>query len=446
MKSSISYKNALKTLEKHMLVDGFPIVWDYEASHGNILVDGATGKEYLDLFGFFASNPLGHNHPKLTQNDAADELARVAPLNPSNSDIYTVEMAEFVETFMSTAVPKPFEHVFFVAGGAMAVENAIKAAFDWKVKKNFAAGLKEEKGLQVIHFKEAFHGRSGYTLSLTNNIAAKISDHYPKFNWPQIDNPKVNFPIEEHLEEIELAEANAVAQIEQAFADNPDDIAAILIEPIQGEGGDNHFRPEFLQKLKDLADSHEAMLIFDEVQTGLGGTGSWWAFQQLGVTPDMVCFGKKTQVCGFFAGPKIDEVDDNVFTHSGRINSTWGGNLVDMVRSKHYIQIIEEDHLLAKSSAVGTLLLDGLKQLQQTYPEMISNVRGMGLFCAFSLSTTEQRNDLVSALFQQGVLIPGVGANSVRFRPALTLTDEEATMALDAIENVIQSITLAKVG
>jgi L-lysine 6-transaminase len=168
---------------------------------------------------------------------------------PSNSDIYTVEMAKFVDTLSRIAVPEYFKHLFFVEGGTLAVENGLKAAFDWKVKKNFKKGYKEERGYQVIHFREAFHGRSGYTMSLTNTDPVKTK-YYPKFNWPRIINPKIKFPPENNLEEIIRLENQAVDEIKTAISNNKDDIAVMIIEPVQGEGGDNFFRKSFLSSFE----------------------------------------------------------------------------------------------------------------------------------------------------------------------------------------------------
>jgi len=323
-KVTVQPKDVHDVLKRHMLVDGFPFVLDLEKSHGSYLHDAATGKEYLDFFTFFASSALGHNHPGLLEEDFYRELARVAVNKPSNSDLYTVQMAEFVETFARIAVPESMPNLFFISGGALAVENALKTAFDWKVRRNFAKGIKEEKGHKVIHFREAFHGRTGYTMSLTNTDPTK-TDYFPKFDWPRIENPKITFPLEDHLDEVVAAEKRAIQAIEKVLSEEGDDIAAIIIEPIQGEGGDNHFRPEFFKELRRIADENEVILIFDEVQTGVGVTGKMWCHQHFGVEPDIMAFGKKTQVCGIMASDKINEVD-SVFKVSSRINSTWGGN------------------------------------------------------------------------------------------------------------------------
>ncbi|MCK4349731.1 MAG: L-lysine 6-transaminase, partial [Candidatus Krumholzibacteria bacterium] len=386
VETKISPDKVHESLAKHMLVDGFPIIFDSDKSKGTILHDSKSGKDYLDFFTFFASGSIGHNHPGLLDEGFYKRLAHVALNKVSNSDIYTTEMAEFVETFARVAVPDELPNLFFISGGALAVENALKAAFDWKVRKNFEKGQKEEKGQKVIHFREAFHGRTGYTMSLTNTDPAK-TDYFPKFAWPRIENPKVTFPIEDNLDEIVEAEKRALDAIRKAVADDGDDIAAIIIEPIQGEGGDNHFRAEFFRELRTIADENEIILIFDEIQTGLGITGKMWCHEHYGVRPDILAFGKKTQVCGIMSSGRINEVD-SVFKVSSRINSTWGGNLVDMWRAKRILEIIETEKLVDNAAAMGKLFLGELQKLGDSYPGLISNARGKGLFCAFDLTDT----------------------------------------------------------
>ncbi|MBZ0089716.1 MAG: L-lysine 6-transaminase, partial [Thermoanaerobaculia bacterium] len=378
-------------LARHILVDGYHLVQDIEASHGVWLHDAVRGRDVLDFFGHFSTSPLGFNHPKLLTREFERRILPSALNKPANSDIYTTFMADFVAAFSRT-VPEAFRrHLFFVEGGAMAVENALKVAFDWKVRKNLAAG-RGEIGTQIIHFQNAFHGRSGYTLSLTNTADPRKTQYFPKFQWPRIVNPKLTFPpTEAGLAETLALERQAVAEIEAAVARHGHDIAALIIEPIQGEGGDNHFRAEFLKELRRLADEHEFLLIFDEVQTGFGTTGKWWSFEHFDVEPDVFSFGKKTQVCGIAAGPRIDEVD-SVFKISSRINSTWGGNLVDMVRSQKCIEVIEEEDLIGNAARSGARLLDGLRRLEGLFAGRVTNARGRGLFVAFDLPDTETRN------------------------------------------------------
>ncbi|MCB2199566.1 L-lysine 6-transaminase [bacterium] len=427
------------TLGSHMLTDGMHMVWDIDQSEGSWIADGLSGRKLLDLFSFFATNPVGHNHRKIVSGPAAEEIARIAVHNPSNSDIYTREMADFVQIFWETTIPDGFKYTFFVAGGALAVENALKAAFDWKVQKNAAKGIRGEKGTKILHFREAFHGRSGYTMSLTNTLPDKIR-RFPKFNWPRVSNPKAIFPLESHMGEIVAAERKSIEEIKQAFVDYPDEIAAVIIEPIQGEGGDNHFRPEFLQQLRTLADENEALLIFDEVQTGLGLTGQWWAFESLGVTPDIFSFGKKMQVCGIVAGPKLDEVEKNVFHTPSRINSTWGGNLIDMTRAKHYIRVIEEENLLANTREQGAFLLSELQKMVADYPHLLSNARGRGLMCAVTVRDGETRDLITQKLYERDVMILGAGFTSIRVRPSLNITRSDIEFGVEKMREVLADI------
>jgi L-lysine 6-transaminase len=421
-----------------MLVDGFDMVLDLKRSAGSTLYDARSGKRYLDFFTFFASSPVGLNHPKLFEPDFTARLLYAAANKPSNSDVYTVEMAEFLETFSRVGIPSYLPYAFFVSGGALAVENALKTAFDWKVRKNFARGHREERGHAVIHFRQAFHGRSGYTMTLTNTDPTKVR-HFPKFaGWPRISNPFLRFPLTaESLADVEERERQAVREMETAFAADPDGIAAIIIEPIQGEGGDNHFRREFFLELRRLADEHEALLIFDEVQTGVGMTGAMWAHQHF-VEPDIISFGKKMQVCGILAGRRIDEVTDNVFRMSSRINSTWGGSLVDMMRAQRYLEIIEEERLVDNAARMGAHLLGRIQAITEAYPALASNPRGRGLFCAFDLPSAAQRAAVVARAYERGLIILGCGERSIRFRPALAITRDELDEGLAILTGVLR--------
>jgi len=429
----------MPTLRKHMLVDGFDIVVDLRKSKGTRLVDARTGKSYLDFFTFVASSPIGLNHPALLTDTFQKKLAAIAVNKPSLSDIYAVEQAEFVEAFARIAKPDYLPYAFFIEGGALAVENTLKAAFDWKVRKNFARGYREERGHQVIHFRQCFHGRSGYTLSLTNTDPIK-TDYFPKFAWPRVLNPTVRFPLSgDNLARVERDEQTSIDQIKQAFHDNKDDIAAIILEPVQGEGGDNHFRPEFFRALRSLADENEAMLIFDEVQTGVAMTGKMWAHQHF-VQPDLMSFGKKMQVCGILAGPRIDEVAENVFKVPSRINSTWGGNIVDMVRSQKYLEVIEKEHLVENARTVGAYLVGQVTALCEEFPAVASNARGLGLYAAFDIATPEMRTTIKNACFNAGLIILPSGERSIRFRPPLNVSKAEVDEGMGILRKAIGAV------
>ena len=427
-----------ETLGRHMLADGYDMVLDLEKSQGRRLHDSRSGRDYLDLFSFFATLPIGFNHPKMKDPDFLAALMRAALVNPTNSDIYSIEFAEFVEVFGRVAMRAHLPHAFFVAGGALGVENALKAAMDWKVRQNFRKGLKEEKGHQILHFREAFHGRTGYTVSMTNTADPRKYQYFAKFDWPRVSNPHLRFPVDAaELERVQKAEATTLAEIRAAFAARKDDIAAILLEPIQAEGGDHHFRTEFLVALKAIAHEHDALLIFDEVQTGVGLTGKFWAHEALGVQPDLLAFGKKMQVCGMLGGGRLDDESDNVFKVSSRINSTWGGNLVDMVRSMRYLQIIEEERLVENAATVGAHLLDKLLALAHEMPDVMSNARGRGLMCAIDLPDTDTRNRVADRAYELGLMILGCGHRSLRFRPPLDITTAEIDEALGLIRKAI---------
>jgi L-lysine 6-transaminase len=426
-------------LKRHILVDGYHLVMDLDKSHGAFIFDNERGRDVLDFYTSFATCPLGYNHPKLRNPEFAARILPSALNKPANSDVYTTYLAEFVETFART-VPEPLRHhMFFVEGGALAIENALKTAFDWKVRRNLAAG-RGEKGHQIIHFQECFHGRSGYTLSLTNTADPRKTQYFPKFQWPRVVNPKLSFPItDDVLAGVLETERRAVREIEQAVAAHPHDIAALIIETIQGEGGDNHFRPEFFRELRRLADEHEFLLIFDEVQSGFGTSGSWWAFEQMGVAPDIFAFGKKTQVCGICVSQRVDDVE-SVFRISSRINSTWGGNLFDMVRCQRIIEIIEEDDLLDNARRVGAHLLQGLRGLEASFPGQVTNARGRGMFLAFDLPDTDLRNRALKALSDSDVLGLSSGHRAIRFRPALLLSTAEADEGVRRVERALQGL------
>jgi L-lysine 6-transaminase len=427
-------------LARHIFADGYDIVFDFDRSHGAWLHDARSGRELLDFCSFFASNPVGFNHPKMKDPDFLKVLHRVAQLKPALSDLYSVEYAWFVDVFGRIAKPAYFKYLFFIEGGTLAVENTLKTAFDWKVRRNRAKGIQGDKGQQILHFREAFHGRSGYALSLTNTDPVK-TDLFPKFRWPRVSNPKLRFPVTPEVErDVAAAEGQSLGEIERAFHDNPDDIAAIIVEPIQAEGGDNHFRPEFLQAVQRKARQHDVLFIVDEVQTGVGITGRMWAHEHLGLQPDALAFGKKAQVCGCMVGPRVDEEPQNVFRVSSRINSTWGGGLTDMVRCARFLEIMEEDRLLENARTVGARLLEGLRGIERELGGLMSNARGRGLMIAFDLPSKEARDRAQDQLLANGLLLLACGPRSIRFRPALNLTPAEADAGLDIVRRSLKEL------
>lgn len=439
---SVAPDQVTQTLQQHILADGFDLTYDMEKSNGAYIYDSKYKRQLLDFFTCFASVPLGYNHPKMINDEAFKHNLLLAALaNPSNSDVYTQQYAEFVATFAKVGIPSYLPHAFFIAGGALAVENAIKVAMDWKVQKNFAKGYTAEKGFKVLHFEKAFHGRSGYTLSLTNTLPDKTK-WFAKFDWPRIPVPQVKFPLTgENLQTAISTEEISIAQVKQAFADYKDDICAIIIEPIQSEGGDNHLREEFLAQLRQLADENEAFLIYDEVQTGVGLTGKFWCHEHFSekARPDIVAFGKKMQVCGILVGKKVEEIETNVFKVPSRINSTWGGNLVDMVRSTQILNIVHDDQLCKNATEVGAYLKDRLEALAAKHSQM-SNVRGRGLLCAFDFPSKEMRNSFIQKGMDNNVMFLGCGNQTIRFRPALCIEQKHIDEGMEVMEKILPQL------
>lgn len=420
-------------LEKHILVDGFKMVFDPVKSRGSHFVDSASGRELIDLYSFYASQPIGFNHPYFERPEVKADLLTAAKVKVANADVYTVQFATFVRTFARVVGLHPLDRYFFIEGGAVGVENAVKAAMDWKVRKNLAAG-KGERGTEIIHFERAFHGRTGYTLSLTNTDPRKIA-YFAKFPWPRITTPSLDFslPHEERVRVAAEKEKLAEKQIRDVLAQKRADIAAIIIEPIQGEGGDNHFRGEFLRTLRRICDEHEMLLIFDEVQSGMGITGKNWCCEHFGVLPDLLAFGKKAQVCGVMAGPRLDEVKDNCFRLPSRISSTWGGNFTDYVRSTHFLRIIESEELVENSRVRGERFMPELEELARRHP-VISAVRGRGLLIAFDLPNGELRDAFWKGAYELGLLVVRSGERSIRLRPVLDVQEDVLQEALRIME------------
>ena len=426
----IAPSNVLETIEQHVLLDGFKVVIDLEKSRGSYLYDSASDRRLIDLYGFFGSMPVAFNHPHFDDPAVQRDLLRAAKVKVANSDVYSKEYSEFVEAFERVVGLAPLERYLFIEGGALAVENCLKAAMDWKVRKNMAAGY-GERGTQILHFRHAFHGRTGYTMSLTNTDPRK-TDLFAKFDWPRVSCPSIDFSLPESKREADVIEREKKSEQEiRAHIDKDRiDIAAIIIEPIQGEGGDNHFRGEWLRTLRKICDESEILLIFDEVQCGMGATGRNWCCEHFNVLPDLLAFGKKAQVCGLMAGPRLDEVKDNAFRLPSRLNSTWGGNFTDMVRSTHYLRIIEEEHLVKNAAKVGAYFLVQLRDLQNEF-DFIRAVRGRGLFLAFDLPDAKTREEMWKGLFDLGVLTLRSGEESIRFRPPLDITSQVIDEAID---------------
>ena len=411
-KFSTSTSTINKCLNKQKyLFDSFPIVWNIQKSQNSFLYDIHTNEEYLDFHGGFGSNPIGWNHPKLTKHFSSGLWNKHFLNKPANCDFYTQEYIEFIDKFQTTIIPKNYPHLFFIDGGALAVENALKIAMDWKYQKN---GDNNED-LSIAHFTKAFHGRSGYTMSLTNTEPHKTKN-FTKFNWPRF-LPSIKTGTLPQNQEV--YDEFAIGEVEKYFKEHHKSIAGLIIEPIQCEGGDRHFTKYFLQNLQRLCNQHDVLFILDEVQTGFYTTGKTWCFQHYDLEPDLVCFGKKSQQCGVFGGKRLDEIQNHCFNTSGRLGSTWGGNHIDMIRSSKIIDIIKEDNLELNATERGNQWSDEMKMIQSN---KIKNIRNLGLIMSFDCESTEKRNQLLDILKKNKLLALGAGEKTIRMRPNLAVS------------------------
>ncbi|MFF9897709.1 L-lysine 6-transaminase [Streptomyces longispororuber] len=428
-------------LRDHVSGDFDGIVLDVRASQGCWLVDERDGSRYLDMSMFYASAPLGHNHPALHGSQELDEaFLAAARMKPANPDYGTREQARFVEEFLDLLGSDDMPYLFFIDGGALAVENALKVAFDWKTQANAARGV-AVRGSRALHLEKAFHGRSGYTMSLTNTDPSKIRD-FPVFDWPRIPSPAVNDMSRWDEPELLDEEKAALEAAAAAFYRYADEIACFVFEPIQGEGGDRHLRPQFLQAMAELCHENDALFVADEVQSGFGITGERWASEALGLRPDVIAFGKKTQVCGVLGGRRVREVENNAFRASSRLSSTWGGNLVDMVRATRIMQVVREEGLFENVKQTGGYLLGQLREIAAEYPELVSYPRGRGLMCAITLPDGALRDKVIERAFHgHGVIFLGSGERELRWRPPLSVTEAELAQGVSALRAVLKEIT-----
>ncbi|MBA8826847.1 L-lysine 6-transaminase [Saccharopolyspora lacisalsi] len=429
-------KDPVTELRERVTGDLLDVVVDLESGRGCRLRDARDGTEYLDMTMFFSSAPLGHGHPGLREPDFEAALVRAGRVKPANPDFATTEQARFAETFQRVLGDPRLPLLFFIDGGTLAVENALKVAFDWKTKINARKGL-AVRGSRVLHLEHAFHGRSGYTLSLTNTDPVKIRD-YPMFDWPRIPSPAV-VPGEDWDDpELLPEERVAVEAAGAALRRYGHEIACFCYEPVQGEGGDRHLRPAFLHAMQELCGEHDVLTVADEVQTGGGLTGSAWAYQTLGLSPDLVAFGKRVQVCGVMGGRRVLDVPDNAFREGSRISSTWGGALTDMVRATRILEVVEDEHLLDSSRRMGELLLSELRVLSSEFPSLVEAPRGRGLMCAIDFTDPALRDRAIAvAREHHNVLFLPSGPRSLRWRPSLSVRKDEIADAVLSLRKTL---------
>lgn len=418
-----------------------------------------TGEEYLDFNGFFASSPVRFDHPDLREQSFMEKISHAAIYRPTLSDFWTKEFAEFIETFRNIAAPPYMHHFFFIDGGALAVENALKAAFDWKVRLNMQKGniavdpqeIKQPLGTKVIHFENSFHGRSGYTMSITHTSDPRKYKYFPKFDWFKVDPPVLHFDNQGKIinkEEAEKDLKKAVQNLKDILTKQSDDIAAVIIEPIQCEGGDHYLPADLFRHLRQLTEEHDVLLIYDEIQTGFGTTGTMWAHEHFGkeAIPDLITFSKKAQTGGVMANhEKLSRIKENVFGNEeeskSRLNSTWGGNIVDMIRSGEYLKIIKKENLLENAKNMGEYLLKSIQNLCQENNQLLGNPRGKGLLVGFDVIDEKHTHRELCTLFKhEHLLCLNCGKKTVRLRPHLDITKDEIDDGLQRMRKALSKL------
>ncbi|AKT36974.1 aminotransferase class III-fold pyridoxal phosphate-dependent enzyme [Chondromyces crocatus] len=430
------------------------VVMDEERSQGCWLAD-VDGNVFLDLFANFALGALGYNHPALLEVARSHAFAAAAANPTSTPFIATPAWFDFIQAMEQQYAPRGMGRIFCVDAGGEGVEAALKAAFiQHGERQRVAAGrpanpllLPDEEQqaiLQgtrrsdavVVSFSGAFHGRGLGPLSATHSKVIHKAD-LPSFPWPVAPFPANRFPRERHEEHNLRLEAEALAELSRILDQHAGKVAAILVEPVQSEGGDRHASPAFFQRVQALAAEAGAAFILDEVQTGMGITGTLWAHEQLALPrpPDLVCFGKKMQMGGFFAAPAHD------ISQFGRMYQTRNGDRTRAALALATLRTIDAENLLTNVTETGAYFLAQLQGLAERYPDLVTEPRGRGFLLAFDLPTPATRDDFLARCQRQGVFATYTGTRSVRLRPHLITRQAEVDEAVSIFDATLREMT-----
>ncbi len=415
---------------------------DARRSVGNYAVD-VDGNTLLDLYGHIAALPVGYNHPDLLAAWRSGRFDWAAGYRPALGVAPSAEWVDVVEHTLMRIAPAGMAQVMTVTTGAEAVENAIKAAFirlaarrrggapasPAELRACMLNQQAEANRFKIISFDGGFHGRSLGALSATRSKAIHKLD-FPAFDWPVVAFPYQQFPLDAFAAENAARTAAALERVGALCISHPDEIAAVIVEPIQGEGGDRHASPEFFRALRALTRRHGVALIVDEVQTGAGGTGAWWAHSAWGLDhpPDLVTFSKKMQLGGYYMSSEL------VAAEPLRIFNTFLGDPLRGAQLEVIVEVIERDHLLETTRITGNYLLSCLYELSGRHPGLLSGARASGTFAAIDVRDGATRDQIVSRARQRGLELGGSGDRSIRFRPALILEPRHVAEAMDILE------------
>ncbi|KAJ1655848.1 4-aminobutyrate transaminase [Dispira simplex] len=426
-------------------------VSDLAKSVGNYIVD-ADGNQLLDVYCQVSSLPLGYNHPALLEISQSSDMLQALANRPSLGVVPHSTWPQLLKDAFMKVAPTGLDQVFTTMCGSCANELAYKAAFMYhqgKTRgKNFTlANSKEESScmlnlppgspdLSILSFKKGFHGRMFGSLSTTRSKAIHKLD-IPAFPWPMAPFPQLKYPLDEHAEANATEEQRCLIEVENILESCPVPVVAVVIEPIQSEGGDNYASPAFFRALRELTRRLDVLLIVDEVQTGVGATGTFWAHEKWGLDPDngpdVVTFSKKFQAAGFYHTSKLRP------TQPYRNFNTWLGDPVRALHAKAIVDTIQRDDLLALVNDVGQYVQDQLHQLAKRYPGILLNLRGQGTFIAFDMVSPAAREKFTTAMRQLGVNMGVCGEISVRLRPMLVFQRQHANVLLEQMESVLQN-------
>ena len=359
------------------------------------------------------------------------------------------DWAHILETGILKVAPKGLNQVFTGQSGSDANELAYKAAFMWKRQQerggahvdftdheistsmtNQSPGAPQ---LSILSFKRAFHGRLFGSLSTTRSKPIHKLD-IPAFDWPQAPFPALKYPLEEFKAENEAEEKRCLEETERLIKEWHNPPAAVVIEPIQSEGGDNHASPAFFQGLRALTKKHNILFIVDEVQTGVGATGKFWAHEHWNLQdpPDIVTFSKKAQTAGYYFGNS--ELRPN---RPYRQFNTWMGDPARALLFRAIVNEIDRLDLVNNTRDTGNYLYKGLERLAEKYPGEIQNLRGrgQGTFIAWD---SGRRDEVLRRAKEVGVNVGGSGESAVRLRPMLVFQRRHADLLLERLERVFK--------